>query len=469
MRFPPAFRRLALGGLATAAAVTSLAGCFAARPAWGAAPLTASRVATLGDPKDNALLDELERAHFRYFVDQVDPQTGLARDRSNANAPASIAAVGFGLSSYPIAVRRGWVDRASAAGLTRKVLQALWSAPQGDAADGMAGAHGLFYHFLDSHMSRAWHCELSTIDTALLMAGVRLARDYYDQPDEADIRTLADQLYDRVDWAWATNGQDRVSLGWKPESGFLAYGWGGYNEAMVLLLLGLGSKTHPLPTPAWAAFTRDEHPVERFGQKYVPFAPLFGHQYSHAWVDFRGIKDAPMRALGFDYFENSRRATLAQHAYALANVGGWKGYGNLDWGLTACDGPGDSTVVIDGKPRQFFGYLARGAPDGPDDGTLAPTAAAASLPFAPEIVLPTLRHWREDRPELWGPDGFADAFNPTSHWVDTERLGIDQGPIVLMLENYRTGFVWDLMRHDTAIKSGLQRAGFTGGWLQAGS
>jgi hypothetical protein len=465
MRFSIPFQRLALGGFTLFAAVSSLAGCLAARPAWGAAPVAASRAVALAEPGDNALLDELERAHFRYFVDQVDPATGLARDRSTASAPASIAAVGFGLTAYPIAVRHGWVERAAAAESTRKVLQTLWQAPQGDAPEGMAGAHGLFYHFLDSHASRAWHCELSTIDTALLMAGVRFARDYYDQPGEADIRTLADQLYNRVDWAWATNGQDRVSLGWKPESGFLPYGWGGYNEGMVLMLLGLGSATHPLAASAWTAFTRDEHPVERFGQKYVPFAPLFGHQYSHAWVDFRGIKDAPMRALGFDYFENSRRATLAQHAYGLANSAGWKGYGDLDWGLTACDGPGDKTQALEGKTRQFFGYLARGAPDGPDDGTIAPTAAAASLPFAPEVVMPTLRHWRKDRPELWGPDGFADAFNPTANWVDPDRLGIDQGPIVLMLENHRTGFVWDVMRHDAALKTGLHRAGFTGGWL----
>ncbi len=426
---------------------------------------------------DEALLDEIGRAHFRYFVAQSDPVTGLTRDRSQAWSPSSVAAVGFSLTAWPVAARRGWVSRAEAASYAKKTLTTLWRAPQGPQASGVAGHKGLFYHFIDPKTAaRAWNCELSTIDTALLMAGVRFAGAFFDgqAPDEVAVRTLADQLYRRVDWAWALDGGDRLSLGWTPEKGFLPYHWGGYNEAMIMLLLGLGSPTHPLPPATWAAYHRSDQTVERYGQRYVPFGPLFGHQYSHAWVDFRGMRDATNARLGWDWFENSRRATLAQQGYAIANPKGFRGYGALDWGLTACDGPGggkDVTRTIKGKPVTFHGYLARGAPDDHDDGTLAPTAAAASLPFAPEIVLPTLRHWRRDRPEIWGPYGFQDAFNPTfdetkpSGWVGPDTLGIDQGPIVLMTENHRSGLVWEVMRRDPALRAGLRQAGFTGGWL----
>ncbi|MBI2809695.1 MAG: hypothetical protein HYX67_02530 [Candidatus Melainabacteria bacterium] len=202
------------------------------------------------------------------------------------------------------------------------------------------------------------------------------------------------------------------------------------------------------------------------GQKSLEFGPLFGHQYTQVWMDYRGIKDATNQKLGFDYFENSRRAAQAQHAYAVANPMGWKGYGSLDWGLTASDGPGDVVKNIDGKPVEFKSYNARGFPNAPDDGTIAPTAAASSLPFVPELVLPTLKHWYNDRPEIVGPLGFQDAFNPTfdatkpSGWVDRETLGIDQGPILLMTENFRTGMVWGKMKGDPYLTTALKKAGF---------
>jgi hypothetical protein len=416
---------------------------------------------------DNALLDELGRAHFQYFVNRTDSLSGLSADRTRPGAPASMAVIGFGLTVYPVAVSRGWIERASAADQTRKVLKTLWEAPQGCKSAGTSGSHGFFYRFVDCQTClRLWNSEVSTVDTALLMAGVLFARGYYDAPEEADLRDLATRLFERVDWAWALHGGDRLSLGWKPKSGFLPFDWGGYNEAMILLLLAMGSSTHPIPAESWVAFTRDERAGDFFGQHYVPFAPMFGHQYSHIWVDFRGIFDAPMRKNGFDYVENSRRAGLAQHAYAIKNPGGWKGYDALNWGLSACDGPGESTSTIDGRQRTFFGYMARGAPDGPDDGTIAPSAVAASLPFAPEIVLPTLRHWWSERPDLWGEFGFAGSFNVTKGWVNPDRIGIDQGPIALMIENYRTGMIWEVMRRDATLRRGLQRAGFNGGWLE---
>jgi hypothetical protein len=429
---------------------------------------------------DEALLDNIEQAHFNYFRDESDPVTGLTRDRSRPDAAASIAAVGFSLTSYPVAVERGWVSRDEAADYTLKVLRTLWNTPQGDAAKGQSGNHGFFYHFLDQKTgTRTWNSELSSIDTALLMSGVLFARDYFkgDTAAETEIRDLADKLYKRVDWPWMLNEQKRLSMGWFPESGFISYDWQGYNEAMILHLLGMGSPTHPLPAETWTNYTATDALRNYGGQEYIDFPPLFGHQYSQSWVDFRGIMDAKNRSLGFDYFENSRRAALAQNYYAIKNPGGFKGYSNLDWGLTACDGPGDSynRKLPSGKTLEFLSYSARGAPNYIDDGTIAPTAAAASLPFAPELVLPTLRHWRNDRPEIWSREGFKDAFNPSaapekpSGWVDEDTLGIDQGPVVLMTENYRSGMVWNIMKQDRYLIDGLKKAGFSGAWLDEAS
>ena len=206
---------------------------------------------------------------------------------------------------------------------------------------------------------------------------------------------------------------------------------------------------------------------EPYGHKSLEFGPLFAHQYSQVWLDLRGMMDATAKKVGFDYFQNSRRATLAQHDYAIQNPLNFSEYGAHDWGLTASDGPGDVTKTVNGQQREFHSYNARGFPNAPDDGTIAPTAAASSLPFAPEIVLPTLRHWYNDRPEILGHLGFSDAFNPTfdtskpSGWVDKETLGIDQGPILLMTENYRNRSIWQTMKDDPYFQTGFNRAGFT--------
>ena len=424
------------------------------------------------------MLDKIERAHFNYFVEHSDKVTGLTKDRSASYSPASIAAVGFSLSSHLAASERGWITRDEASDYTLKVLRTLWNAPQGEGVAGTSGYKGFFYHFLDQKTgTRAWSSEVSTIDTALLMAGVLSSQSYFDRSNkkEVEIRDLAKKLYDRVDWNWSMQ-RNRMSHGWKPETGFLPYEWGGYNEGMIMLTLGLGSTTHPIPKDAWKNYHATDS-VEKLkdGRSYVAFGPMFGHQYSHAWIDYRGIKDDVNKKMGIDYFENSRRATIAQNEYAIQNPQGWKGYSKLDWGLTASDGPAGGGVIkqnYNGKQVEFLGYRARGAPNDIDDGTIAPTAAAASLPFAPELVVPTLKHWIKNRPELMGKTGFADAFNPSfdpsknSGWVDTDRIGIDQGPIVMMLENHRSGMFWNLMKKNPNITLGLKRAGFTGGWLK---
>jgi hypothetical protein len=316
---------------------------------------------------------------------------------------------------------------------------------------------------------------------------VLFAQSYFDgdNPQEAEIRRLADEIYRRVDWRWAQARPPAVSMGWRPEDGFIPHDWIGYDEAMLLVILALGSPTFPVEPAAWPKWVSgyEDDWGTFFGQEHLGFPPLFGHQYSHVWVDFRGIQDGYMRGRGIDYFENSRRATYAQRAYAMANPEGWKGYGQDIWGLTACDGPVDAELDYQGKRRVFRTYSARG-PGFNDDGTLAPTAAAASIPFAPEIAIPAVMELRRRYGEhIYSTYGFLDSFNPSfdyevplQHgrrvqgfgWVAGDYLGIDQGPIIAMIENHRSELVWRVMRKNPYIRAGLERAGFQGGWLTEG-
>ena len=435
-----------------------------------------------------AFLDTLQERTFRWFWETTNPANGLVPDRWPTPSFSSVASVGFGLTAYAVGVERGWITRDQAADRTLTTLRFFWNAPQGPQPSGTTGHNGFFYHFLDMNSGHRFErVELSTIDTGLLMMGVLAAAEYYGRADarEAEIRALADSLYRRVDWAWAASPRPpRISMGWHPETGFIPHDYRGYSEAMFLYLLAIGSPTHPVDPSAWEAFTSTYVWMDFQGHPQVNFPPLFGHQYSHVWVDFRGIQDAFMRGKGIDYFENSRRATLAQRQYAIANPMGWKGYGPDLWGLTAADGPKDTTLVIDGRQRTFFTYRARGVAGDfvEDDGTLVPTAAGGSIPFAPEVAISALMEMRRRFGDhLFQRYGFLDSFNPTltepmptQHgrivpgvgWFDGDYLGIDQGPIVLMIENHRSDLVWRLMRGSEPILNGLCRAGFTGGWLQ---
>ena len=448
----------------------------------GVAP---ARPFTLSAP-DAALLDTVQRRTFDFFWERSDARTGLTPDRWPSPSFASIAAVGFALTAYPVGVERGWITRDEAVQRTLATLQWFWRAPQGTAARGMTGYRGFFYHFLDMQDgTRFATVELSTIDTALLLGGVLFCQSYYDRdvPGEASIRAYADSLYRRVEWTWIQPRAPLVNHRWRPEDGFSISDWKGYDESMLLYVLALGSPTYPVDAAAWEAYTRTNPWASFHGQSHVNFEPLFGHQYSHLWIDFRGIQDAYMRARGIDYFENSRRAVLSQRAYAIANPSRFKDYGADIWGLTASDGPLDSTLTVDGRRIEFHTYWARGAAATGirDDGTLAPTAAAGSFPFAPEVVMPAVRAMRERYGDhLFQRYGFLDAFNPTLQlavplrhghvvpgvaWIDGDYLGIDQGPIVAMIENYRSDLVWRTMRRNPYIVRGLRRAGFTGGWL----
>jgi hypothetical protein len=419
-------------------------------------------------------LRALQETTLHYYLKEVSQANGLIGDSTQPGAPASIAAVGMALASAPAAVERQLRDRQTLAGWTLRTLRFFAGSRQGSEPDA-TGYKGFYYHFLDMQTGRrAWNCELSTIDSAFLFAGMLASAIYFDRDDaiEREIVTLANRLYQRAEWNWARDGEATVTHGWQPELGFLPHRWVGYDESLLLYLLGLGSPTHPLPEESYSAYVSGYHWKKIYGYEYLYSGPLFTHQLPQMWIDFRGIQDGFMRKHGIDYFENSRRATFVHQQYAIRNPLEFEMFGKHCWGITASDGPGWFTLKTKGIERQFFGYYARGAPYGPDDGTVAPWAVVASLPFAPEIVIPTIQHFSTLDLGMLEPYGFKSTFNRTfpvpgsDHgWVSPYHIGIDQGPVGLMIENYRSGFLWKLMRRCPVIVRGLRRAGFTGGWL----
>ena len=424
-------------------------------------------------------LDTLQVRTLKFFLETTAIETGLTPDRWPKPAPSSIAAVGFGLTSYLIAVERQLITRDEAARRVLNTLKYFWQLPQHPQPAGSAGYQGFFYHFLDIKKgTRVWNCELSTIDTALLMAGILSCQSYFNgaAEPEQNIRALVDSLFCRVDWQWAMADRPGITTAWHPEHGFSKHIWDGYDEAMILYILALGSPRHPVPETTWAVWTAPYIWAEYYGMEFVSFGPLFGHQYSHCWIDFRGIQDKYMQAKGINYFENSRRATYSQRAYAIENPNQWNDYSENIWGFTAGDGPANTTLVMNQQERQFWTYRARGVSFDwvGDDGTIAPTAAGGSVAFAPEICIPALKTMRAKYDSLvWRQYGFIDAFNPSfitpetpQGWFNDDYIGIDQGPIVIMIENLRNGFVWELMKKNPYIVKGLQRAGFVGGWLE---
>ncbi|MFB3910293.1 MAG: glucoamylase family protein [Candidatus Eisenbacteria bacterium] len=462
--------------------------------------------AWLSTASDAALLDSVAVRTFRWFWDHADSTTYLTPDRWPTRSFASISATGFALTAYCIGAERGWVTREQAAARTLATLRFLRDARQDSLSSDAIGFRGFYYHFLEpSTGARFRDVELSTQDTALLLAGVLFCESYFDgapnsagtspsapssstaattaSATEDSIRSIAEALYARADWQWAQPRPPSICHGYDPENGFLPYDWRGYNEAMLTYLLALGSPSHPVGADAWDVWTSNYRWGTFQGYEQLGFAPLFGHQYTHVWIDFRGIQDRPMRERGLDYFENSRRAALSQQRYAIENPSRFAGYGEHFWGLTACDGPLEGTVTIDGRPREFHTYWARGASFTviDDDGTVCPSAAVASIAFAPEAVVPAIREMISRYGDhVFSTYGFLDAVNPTLNipadtqhgrvvpgvgWFDTDYLGIDQGPILAMIENHRSGLVWRTMQRNPHVIRGLRAAGFSGGWL----
>jgi hypothetical protein len=420
---------------------------------------------------NDVLLDRLQRGAFSYLTEYANPVNGLVADTSRKGSPCSISVVGFALSCYPVAVENGWISRATGVAQTLKTLRFFADSPQNTDIDA-TGCKGFYYHFLDMDTGRrVWQCELSLIDTTLLLAGMLMAACYFDSDgDEAEIRALADALYRRVDWPWAQNGGGAVAQGWKPEFGFLNYSWEGYNEATILYILGLGSPTHPLATAGYAEWMLTYHWENLLDRDVLYSGPLFTHLFSHAWIDFRGIQDEFMREKRSDYFENTRSAIAIHREYGARNPGAYVGYSRDFWGVTAGDGPGDLEMKQSQRNRRFFGYMSRGVPYGPDDGTIAPWAMLATLPFNVDAALKGTRSLLHAYPQVCDQDRFRSGFNPTLRkdgvgWLSEGWYGLDQGLLVLMIENHRSGMPWRIMRKSPYLKSGLQRAGFEGGWL----
>lgn len=423
---------------------------------------------------DEDLLDRFQAAAFGYFLETVNGENGLVPDTSRPGAPASIAVVGFALSAYVVGVERGWIEREKAAALTLAALRFFSGCEQG-AGENASGHKGFFYHFLDMKTGRrVWRCELSVLDTALLLAGMLTAAAFFTEEGEVEIPERVEALYRAVDWAWAHNGHATIRHGWRPKRGFIRYGWDGYNEAAILYILALASPTHPSPPASYEAWTSSYRWEQVYGQDLLTCGPLFIDQFSHAWIDFDGIRDAVMCERNTDYFENSRRATVAHREYGSRNPLGFKGYGPDFWGLSAGDGPGNFRLSVDGRRRSFFGYKARGAPHGPDDGTVTPWSWLGSMPFSPGICIAALRHLIAHYPFAIRDGRLPSGLNPTlagrrglgpEGWVSSGHYGLDQGIAVLMVENHRSELIWRLLRGSPVIREGLRKAGFDGGWL----
>jgi hypothetical protein len=386
---------------------------------------------------DDAFLEELEKANFRYFWDQANPDTGLVRDRCNVRQPdesdlGSIASTGFGLTALCIGDKRGYVSHAEARARAVNTLRFLWKK--------MPDHRGFFYHWANVNTGeRLWDSEVSSVDTAILLCGILTCRQHFAYPE---IEQLATEIYNRVDWSWLSEDTLILPHGWRPETGFLQYRWDNYSEMMMMYLLGLGSATHPLPATAWDAWKRSK--FEYDGIRYIgSFAPLFVHQYSQAWFDFRGKRDQYA-----DYFQNSIIATDVHRRFCLDLSKQFPDYSDDLWGITASD--------------SVKGYTAWGGPPamGPIDGSVVPCATAGSMPFLPQETMRVLRTIKDRYgSHTWSNYGFVDAFNPLTNWYDSDVVGIDTGITMVMAENARTGFVWQTFMKNPEARRSMERAG----------
>jgi hypothetical protein len=389
-------------------------------------------------PEDDPLLEEIEKANFRYFVEQVNPATGLVKDRTNVrakenNTVASIAATGFGLTALCIGTERKYISLPEARSRVQAALRFLLKK--------VPNHRGFFYHYADMNTGeRQWDSEVSSIDTAILLCGVLTCQEYF---LNTEIRALAREISNRVEWSWLSEDTPLLPHGWLPEIGFLPYRWDYYSELMMMYLLGLGSPTYPLPEDTWNAWKRKT--FEYRGLRYIgSFAPLFIHQYSQAWFDFRNRRDAYA-----DYFQNSMIATDVHRLFCIELGRRFPDYSDDLWGITSSDSE--------------HGYVAWGGPPqmGPIDGTVVPSAAAGSLPFLTQPVMRVLRTMRTRYTGAWCQYGFVNAFNPLNNWYDNFVVGIDTGITLVMSENVRTGFLWKTFMKNSEVQRGMQRAGFT--------
>jgi|HubBroStandDraft_6_1064221.scaffolds.fasta_scaffold17663_4 hypothetical protein len=398
------------------------------------APLPAP---TALSPGDDQFLDELERSSFLFFWEQANPQTGLIKDRCNVHindtgVVASVASTGFGLTAICIAEKRGFISHQDARLRVIATLVFLWRK--------LPTHRGFFYHFANINTGeRIWDSEVSSVDTAILLCGILTCRQHF---QDRDIIDLAHAIFDRVDWTWLSEDTSLLPHGWTPEFGFLPYKWDYYSELMMIYLLGMGSSSHPLRPEAWLAWKRIA--FEYDGLHYIgSFAPLFVHQYSQAWFDFRHKRDKYA-----DYFQNSAIATEVHRRFCVELGRTFPDYSDDLWGITASDS--DKGYVIWGGPPAM----------GPIDGTVVPAAPGGSLPFLPEATMRVLKNVRNHYPQAWSRYGFVDAFNPLKKWYDSDIVGIDTGITMLMAENARSGFVWETFMKNPEAQRGMANAGF---------
>src|SRR5499427_1360830 len=421
----------------------SLLPCVRVLPAWSRetiVPDPAAGKATLPalSTEDDQFLNEVEHASFLFFWEQGNPKTGMVKDRCNVRTPragdaASIAATGFGLTALCIGAQRGFIGNGEALERVFVTLRFLWKK--------LPNHRGFFYHFANPETGeRMFDSEVSSVDTAILLFGILTCKQYFRHPAVAE---LANLIFSRVDWTWLSEDTTLLTHGWTPEIGFLPSRWDYYSELMMMYLLGMGSSEHPLKPETWNAWKRLT--FEYDGMRYIgSFAPLFVHQYSQAWFDFREKRDKYA-----NYFENSIVATEVHRRFCLELSRQFPDYSEDLWGITASD-------------SQQHGYVVWGGPPatGPIDGTVVPSAAGGSLPFLPAETIRVLKTMRAKYPSSWSKYGFVNAFNPLANWYDSDVIGIDTGIILLMAENLRTGFVWDTFMKSPEAKRGMERAGF---------
>lgn len=425
--------------------------------------------------QDQKLLDKLQSAAFRYFTENANPDNGLVADNTKPGAAASIAATGFALSCYPVAAERGWLSRKQAAEVTLKTLRFFAESRQGSEARA-TGHKGFYYHFLDMKTGkRALACELSTIDSAMLFAGMTVASTYFDRKNkvENEIRLLASGLLERADWTWTLDKGGEINQSWKPGEGFKKADWEGYTEALVMYVIGAASTSHPMPREAYEQDAQGYEWHRNAGLEWIHATPLFIHLFPQAWIDLRGLQDGYVsKHADIDYFENTCRAITVQREYAHLNPNNYRGYCRDIWGLSACAGPHGELTLRNGNSMPFDGYAARGVTAGPDDGTLVPWAAATCVAHAPEHAMAGIHAILKTYPDVLNNGQFIGAINPSlpgktaAGWVAPACFGIDQGLVVMMIENARTGLIWELTRNATVFKKGLKHLGFDGGWLK---
>ena len=401
------------------------------------APVGSAATVPALSTEDDRFLDDLERANFLFFWEQGNPKTGMVKDRCNvhndkAGIAASIAATGFGLTALCIGDQRGYIPSGAALERVYTTLRFLWKK--------LPNHRGFFYHFANPETGeRMFDSEVSSVDTAILLCGVLTSREHF---RHGGIAELADLIFNRVDWTWLSEDTSLLTHGWTPEVGFLPWRWDYYSELMMIYLLGMGSSAHPLKQETWSAWKRLT--FEYDGIRYIgSFAPLFVHQFSQAWFDFRGKRDKYA-----DYFQNSVTATEVHRRFCVELGKQFPDYSDDLWGITASDSE--------------HGYVAWGGPPatGPIDGTIVPGAAGGSLPFLPTATLRVLHTIRNRYPSAWSKYGFVNAFNPLKNWYDSDVIGLDTGIILLMAENLRTGFVWDTFMKTAEAQRGMERAGF---------